>query len=95
MLATILKSPKATQTTIAIIEAFTKIRNLSMNIKELSDVKDEKQKQNLLQKSGEIIADMLDDGLVSNESEASIEINLAVVKFKYITKHGTRKTNKK
>ena len=95
MLATILKSPKATQTTIAIIEAFTKIRNLSRNIKELPATKDEKQKQNLLQKSGEIIADMLDDSLVSNESEASIEINLAVVKFKYITKHGTRKTNKK
>jgi hypothetical protein len=48
-------------------------------------LKDEKQKQNLLRKSSEIIADMLDDGLVSNESKASIKINLAVVKFKYIT----------
>ena len=32
MLATILKSPLATQTTIAIIETFTKIRTLSRNI---------------------------------------------------------------
>jgi phage regulator Rha-like protein len=95
MLATILKSPRATQTTIAIIEAFAKIRNLSRNIKELPNVKNEKRKQDLLQSSGKIIADMLDNSLVSNESEIIIEINLAVVKFKYTTKQGTRKTKKK
>ena len=44
MLATILKSQKATQTTLTIIETFARIRNLSRNIKELSDVRDEKKK---------------------------------------------------
>ena len=53
MLATILKSEKATSTTIAIIEAFAKIKNLSRNIKELSKSQGEQQKQNLLQKSEE------------------------------------------
>jgi len=38
MLATILKSPVATQATISIIETFTKIRELSRNVKELSAV---------------------------------------------------------
>src|SRR4030042_5037280 len=57
MLATILKSEKATSTTIAIIETFAKIKNLSRNIKELSKSQGEQQTQNLLQKSEEIISD--------------------------------------
>jgi len=86
MLATILKSPRAVQTTIAIIETFARIRNLSKNIKELSAVKDEGKKQGLLQRSGEIIAEILDDELVINGSETSIELNFAVLKFKHSIK---------
>lgn len=37
MLATILKSPKVTETTIAIIETFTKVRELSRTISQLSE----------------------------------------------------------
>jgi hypothetical protein len=83
MLATILKSPKATQTTIAIIETFAKIKNLSHNMKALSATDDEDKKQNLLQKSGKIIAEILDTDLVNNESETSIELNFAVLKFRH------------
>jgi len=36
MLATILKSEQAVQTTLAIIETFAKIRNLSRNMQALS-----------------------------------------------------------
>ncbi|MCL4322680.1 MAG: hypothetical protein M1273_08755 [Deltaproteobacteria bacterium] len=96
MLATILKSTRATQTTIAIIKTFAKIRNLSRNIKELPDIQDEKQRQDLLQSSGKIIADILDDSLVSTGREISVEINLALVKFKYTTtKQDARKNKKK
>jgi len=91
MLATILKSEKATQTTITIIETFARIKNLSRNIKELSNANDEKKKQNILQRSGEIIAEILDDDLSANESETSIELNFAVLKFK----HTIKKKNKK
>jgi hypothetical protein len=59
MLATILKSPKAAQTTIAIVETFTKIRELSRTVAELSKDPDEQKQKTLMQKSGEIIADML------------------------------------
>jgi len=86
MLATILKSEKATSTTIAIIETFAKIKNLSNNIKELSKSRHDKQRQNLLQKSGDIISDILYDDLVTNESETSFEINFAVLKFKHTIK---------
>ena len=86
MLATILKSPQAVQTTIAIIETFAKIRELSRNIKILSDVKDESEQQGLMQKSGEIIAEILDDDLKTTDTETSIEINFAVLKFKHLIK---------
>jgi len=86
MLATILKSKKATQTTLTIIETFARIRNLSRNIKELSDVRDEKKKQSLLQKSGEMIAEILEDSLSADESETTIELNFAVLKFKHSIK---------
>ena len=79
MLATILKSPQAVQATLAIIEAFSRIRELSRNIKTLSNIKDKTEQQNLMQKSGEIIAELLDDDLQTTDTETSIEMNFAVL----------------
>ena len=86
MLATILKSPQATQTTLAIIETFTKIKELSRTVGELSNVKDEKEQKALMQKSGNLIAQILDNDLQTNETETSIELNFAVLKFKHTIK---------
>jgi hypothetical protein len=86
MLATILKSPRAVRATLAIIETFTKIRELSRTIKALSDVKDDKEQKDLMQKSGEIIAEILEDDLVTTDTETSIEINFAVLKFRHFIK---------
>jgi len=91
MLATILKSPIATQTTLAIIETFSKIRELGKNIQTLSVIKEEKDKQPILQKSGELIAEILDDDLNLSETETSIEINFAVLKFKHTVKRDKKK----
>jgi len=86
MLATILKSKQATQTTISIIETFAKIRELSRTITDISILKDEKEKNRLMQKSGEIITELFEDDLQRSESETSIEINFAVLKFKHTIK---------
>jgi hypothetical protein len=86
MLATILTSKEAVKVTISIIETFTKIRELSKTIKKLPSVTDKNEQQSLMQKSGEIIAEILDDGLETNESETTIELNLAVLKFKHTIK---------
>jgi hypothetical protein len=86
MLATILKSKIATKTTLAIVETFAKIRELSNNINELAGIKDEIKKNNLLKKSGEIIAEILDDNMKVTDTETSIEINFAVLKFKHLVK---------
>jgi len=86
MLATILKSKTATQTTLAIIETFAKMRELSRNIKELTVTKDKATKDGLLKKSGEIIAEILEDDLKVTDTETFIEVNFAVLKFRHTIK---------
>jgi hypothetical protein len=86
MLATILKSPQAVQATLAIIETFSKIRELSRNITILSNIKDKTEQQNLMQRSGELIASIFDDDLQTTDTETSIELNFAVLKFKHTIK---------
>jgi hypothetical protein len=39
-----------------------------------------------MQKSGEIIAEILEDDLSLSESETTIEVNFAVLKFKHTVK---------
>ena len=90
MLATILKSQKAVQATLAIVETFSKMRKLTRNIKTLSNVKDKSEQQALMQKSGEMITELLDDDLQTTDTETSIELNFAVLKFK----HTIKKKNK-
>ena len=86
MLATILKSPQATQATISIVETFSKIRELSISIKELSTVQDKVDQKSLMQKSGELIAEIFDEDLQTNGTETTIELNFAVLKFKHTIK---------
>jgi len=86
MLATILKSPQATQTTLAIIETFAKIRELTRTVGELSKKKTNDEKKPLMQKSGEIISDILGDALNVSETETTFEINLAVMNIKHTIK---------
>lgn len=86
MLATILKSPVATETTIAIIETFAKVRELSRTIAELSDQSDPKQQKSMMQKSGELISDILSDDFQTVGTETTIEFNLSVLKVKHTVK---------
>jgi len=90
MLATILKSKIATQTTIAIIETFAKVKELTNTINELSANPPKDKQQSLMQKSGEIISELLDNDLQTNESETTIELNFAVLKFKHTVKKGNK-----
>ena len=90
MLATILKSKQATEATFAIIETFSKIRQLSRTIQELSIVQDKADQKELMEKSGEIIAEILDDDVLTTDTETSIERNFAVLKFKHTIKKKTK-----
>lgn len=93
MLATILKSKQATATTLAIIDTFTKVREVSQFVKQLSQSKQDSQEQRaLLQRASDIISELvIPENLETNETEASVELNLAMVKFKYSVKKKPRK----
>lgn len=90
MLATILKGDKATDTTIAIIEAFAKLRELSRTIGAMTKDPDEFQQKSLMQRSGEIVDDLFGDDFNTTGTETEIELNFAVLKLKH-----TIKRNKK
>ena len=77
MLATIMKSDRATQTTIAIIEAFAKLRELSRTIGEMSANPDEFKQKTLMQKS---------EDMQTTDTETEIELNFAVLKLKHTIK---------
>ena len=86
MLATVLTGDKAIETTLAIVEVFAKVNELSRTIAELSQTPEEFKQKALMQKGGEIIAEILGDDLKISEEETSIEINFAVLKFKHTVK---------
>lgn len=86
MLATILKSDTATDTTIAIIEAFAKMRELSRTVTELVQTKDADEQKGLMEKGGEIISDIIGDNLEISETESEFELNFAVVKLRHKVK---------
>jgi hypothetical protein len=93
MLATILKSPQATRTSIAIVETFAKIRELSRTVAELSQSPEEFQQKTLMQKGGEIMADILGDDLQVTDTETTIEINFALMKFRHTIKQKRKGKN--
>lgn len=90
MLATILKSSKATETTIAIVEAFAKLRELARNMTIMSHEQDVEKQKSLLERSGEILDELLENNGDIIESESTIELNLAILKVKRTIK---RKNN--
>lgn len=88
MLATVLKSPRATDTTIAIIESYARLRELSRNINILSTEMDVEKQKTLGERSSELLQELLaveDKGDVT-ETESSIELNLYALKMKRTVK---------
>ena len=75
MLATILKSPRAVEATLAIIDTFTMTRQLARTMESLQTVEDGgEQQKSLLQKTGEILADIVGNNLSTADTETEIEL---------------------
>lgn len=84
MLATILKSKRAVQTTIAIIDTFAQVREMAQTMEALQSATDNKEKQaSLLHRSGELMAEIIGQNLSTKSVETEIELNFAVVKIKH------------
>ena len=86
MLATILKSPKATQTTIAIIETFAKIKELTRTVSKISESHDEQEQKGLIQHGGDILSELLYQEIPVSGTETSVELNFAVLKLRHTVK---------
>ena len=92
MLATILKSSHATETTIAIVETFAKIREFGKLISELPNTSEEADRKELMKHSGDLFLDILDDNTLDvTGDEVSFELDLAIMKVKRTVKREKRK----
>lgn len=76
MLATILKSPKAVQTTIAIIKTFSQFKNLTRNALQLSRAENNQHSIEVVEKTTDIISDIFDNELIVSKQEDSFKIKL-------------------
>jgi hypothetical protein len=86
MLATILKSSRATQTTLAIVEAFAQIRELARTVAELSNTTENFKQQSLMEKGGGILGELLGGDLQTTDTETTFEVNFAMLKLKHTIK---------
>lgn len=83
MMATILKSKQAIQTTLAIIDTFASVKELARTIRALNDTEEQEEQKGLLRKSGELIGEILGNDMATAETETELELNLAILKVKH------------
>ena len=76
MLATILKSPQAISTTIAIINTFAQIKELTRTVYQFAKAKKDKDKIKIFEHSTSIVANLLDNELIVSQLETSLKIKL-------------------
>ena len=86
MLATILKSERATAVTIAIIETFAKVRELKRELVELHKETDKAEQEKKMNHFGEVLTDIVMPDLETSETESSLEINFIIGKIKHTVK---------
>ena len=86
MLATILKSERATAVTIAIIETFAKVRELKRELVELHKETDKAVQEKKMHHFGEVLTDIVMPDLETSETESSLEINFLIGKIKHTVK---------
>jgi phage regulator Rha-like protein len=82
MLATILKSERAIDATIEIVEAFSKMREFSRNLAMLSSTESEIIEPELLESTSNLFHDMFLSHFPTTSTETSLEFNLGMIKGK-------------
>ena len=71
---------------LAIIDSFVKLREISRNIAALHQEQDKEKQKSLVQRTGELLNDLLLDDGETTETESTVEINLVALKFKHTVK---------
>ena len=84
MLATVLKSARATQATLAIIETYAKVRSMVRDMEALQTEKAGSPEQaNMLTRAGHKLAELIGDNLSTVARKTTIELNLALLKISH------------
>ena len=86
MLATCLKSERAADATVAIVETFDKVQTLKQELLELHTETDKKKQASKMQHFGEVLTDIVMPDLQTSETESSLEINFLIGKIKHTVK---------
>ena len=86
MLATCLKSERATDATVAIVETFDKVQSLKRELLDLHRETDKAKQASKIQHFGEVLADIVMPDLQTSETESSLEINFFIGKLKHTVK---------
>ena len=86
MLATILKSERATETTIAIIETYAKLKEFTRLVKSSVNEETSELTNEWIEKGSGLLKELIVPDLKTDETETSFEINFAVMKLKQTIK---------
>ena len=95
MLATCLKSDRAAEATVAIVETFDKVQTLKHELLELHTETDKEKQASKIQHFGEVLTDIVMPELQTSETESSLEINFLIGKIKHTVKRVRREGDKK
>ena len=76
MLATILKSSQAVATTIAIIDTFAQLKELTRSVYKFADTEYENDRVRIFENGADIVAELLENELMVSQSETSLKIKL-------------------
>jgi phage regulator Rha-like protein len=101
MVATILRSKKATEATFIIIETFSKLKKLSRNLNSISSEQTKEEQEQLVKESNILLEEVIDIEPVREikddnitEIETKIELNLGFAKVSRIIKKKVNEQNK-
>ncbi|WP_296849903.1 ORF6N domain-containing protein [Treponema sp.] len=93
MLATILKSKAAINTTFAIIETFSAVRGLKRELLDLHKETDSVKQQSKMEHFGNVLSEIVMPDLETTETESSLELNFIIGKIKHTVKRIKRNDN--
>lgn len=95
MLATCLKSDRAVDATVAIVETFDKVQTLKQELLELHQETDKEKQASKVKHFGDVLTDIVMPDLQTSETESSLEINFFIGKIKHTVKRVRKEEPKK
>lgn len=95
MLATCLKSDRAADATVAIVETFDKVQSLKHELLDLHKETDKAKQASKMQHFGEVLSDIVMPDLQTQETESTLEINFFIGKLKHTVKRVRKDDSKK